>query len=62
MTKIERIFLADLPAIPLYIAVSGNQVNTERFTGFPLPPDVYAVPSTNAIPDYLLVLTHLRPR
>jgi peptide/nickel transport system substrate-binding protein len=62
MTKIERNFLADLPAIPLYITVSGNQVNTERFTGFPLPPDVYAVPSTNAVPDYLLVLTHLRPR
>jgi peptide/nickel transport system substrate-binding protein len=62
--RLERIFVADAPAIPLYPNPSWAEFNTGRFEGFPTADDPYADPSPNKFDrgEVLLVLTHLKPR
>jgi peptide/nickel transport system substrate-binding protein len=61
---LQRIFVEEAPAIPLYPNPSWAEYNTERFTGFPSKEDPYADPSPNKFDrgDCLLVLTRLVPR
>jgi peptide/nickel transport system substrate-binding protein len=60
----QRIFVAEAPAIPLYPNPSWALYNTDRFKGFPSEKDPYADPSPNKFDrgDLLLVLTKLSPR
>ena len=62
--KLQRIFVADAPAIPLYPNPSWAEFNTGRFDGFPTADDPYADPSPNKFDrgEVLLVLTRLTPR
>ena len=62
--EMQRIFVADAPAIPLYPNPSWAEFNTGRFDGFPTADDPYADPSPNKFDrgEVLLVLTRLRPR
>jgi peptide/nickel transport system substrate-binding protein len=61
---LERIFVAQAPAIPLYPNPSWAEYNTSRFEGFPSKADPYADPSPNKFDrgETLLVLTTLAPR
>jgi peptide/nickel transport system substrate-binding protein len=45
--KLERIFVAEAPAIPLYPNPSWAEFNTGRFEGFPTAENPYADPSPN---------------
>lgn len=60
----QRAFVADAPAIPLYPNPSWAEYNTSRFTGFPSVAAPYADPSPNKFDrgETLLVLTTLTPR
>jgi len=60
----QRAFVADAPAIPLYPNPSWAEYNTSRFTGFPSAAAPYADPSPNKFDrgETLLVLTTLTPR
>ena len=60
----QRAFVADAPAIPLYPNPSWAEYNTGRFTGFPSVAAPYADPSPNKFDrgETLLVLTTLTPR
>ena len=60
----QRAFVADAPAIPLYPNPSWAEYNTGRFAGFPSAADPYADPSPNKFDrgETLLVLTTLTPR
>jgi peptide/nickel transport system substrate-binding protein len=60
----QRIFVREAPAIPLYPNPSWAEYNTGRFSGFPSAADPYADPSPNKFDrgECLLVLTSLRPR
>ncbi len=62
--ELQRIFVAEAPAIPLYPNPSWAEFNTSRITGFPTAKDPYADPSPNKFErgEVLLVLTALRPR
>lgn len=61
---LQRIFVAEVPAIPLYPNPSWAEYNTSRFTGFPSQAAPYADPSPNKLDrgECLLVLTTLAPR
>jgi peptide/nickel transport system substrate-binding protein len=56
---LQRTFVAEAPAIPLYPNPSWAEYNTKRFSGFPSPENPYANPSPNAFDrgEVLLVLT-----
>jgi peptide/nickel transport system substrate-binding protein len=60
----QRLFVAEAPAIPLYPNPSWAEFNTRRIEGFPTAADPYADPSPNKMErgEILLVLTSLRPR
>ncbi len=61
---LQRTFVAEAPAIPLYPNPSWAEYNTSRFTGFPSAAEPYADPSPNKLDrgECLLVLTTLAPR
>jgi len=63
-SELQRIFVAEAPAIPLYPNPSWAEYNTSRFEGFPSQEQPYADPSPNKFDrgECLLVLTRLRPR
>jgi peptide/nickel transport system substrate-binding protein len=62
--ELQRVFVAEAPAIPLYPNPSWAEYNTARFTGFPSAAAAYADPSPNKFDrgEVLLVLTSLTPR
>jgi peptide/nickel transport system substrate-binding protein len=62
--ELQRIFVAEAPAIPLYPNPSWAEYNTSRFVGFPSAEAPYADPSPNKFDrgESLLILTRLRPR
>lgn len=62
--EMQRIFVAEAPAIPLYPNPSWAEFNTSRFEGFPTEANPYADPSPNKFGggECLLVLTNLTPR
>ena len=61
---LQRIFVEEAPAIPLYPNPSWAEYNTARFDGFPSKERPYADPSPNKFDrgECLLVLTALTPR
>jgi peptide/nickel transport system substrate-binding protein len=62
--ELQRIFVREAPAIPLYPNPSWAEFNTGRFEGFPTEENPYADPSPNktGAGEVLLVLTTLRPK
>lgn len=62
--ELQRIFVAEAPAIPLYPNPSWAEFNTSRFEGFPTQQQPYADPSPNKFDrgETLLVLTSVAPR
>ena len=62
--ELQRIFVAEAPAIPLYPNPSWAEYNTSRFDGFPSREQPYADPSPNKFDrgECLLVLTSVTPR
>jgi peptide/nickel transport system substrate-binding protein len=62
--EMQRIFVEEAPAIPLYPNPSWAEYNTSRFEGFPSAENPYADPSPNKFGrgEVLLVLTTLSPR
>jgi peptide/nickel transport system substrate-binding protein len=62
--SLQRIFVAEAPAIPLYPNPSWAEYNTGRFDGFPSKDRPYADPSPNKFDrgEVLLLLTELAPR
>ncbi len=61
---LQRVFVAEAPAIPLYPNPSWAEYNSGRFSGFPGPTNPYADASPNKFDrgEVLLVLTTLAPR
>ncbi len=62
--ELQRVFVEEVPAIPLYPNLSWAEFNTRRFTGFPTRDNPYADPSPNKMDrgECLLVLTTVTPR
>jgi len=62
--ELQRIFVDEVPAIPLYPNPSWAEYSTKRFRGFPSAENPYADPSPNQFDrgGTLLVLTSIEPR
>jgi peptide/nickel transport system substrate-binding protein len=60
--RLEAMFAAQAPAIPLFPGPLWGSFTTKRFTGFPDAHDPYAPLSPNLFPQTLLVLARLKPR
>ncbi len=62
--ELQRLFVAEAPAIPLFPNPSWAEFNTRRIVGFPTAANPYADPSPNKMErgEILLILTALRPR
>ncbi|MCK6546692.1 ABC transporter substrate-binding protein [Myxococcota bacterium] len=60
--ELQRAFVDELPAIPLFPNPSWGAYNTTRFEGFPSAADPFTQLSPNKMPDCLLVMTSVRPR
>ncbi|WP_437839167.1 ABC transporter substrate-binding protein [Sorangium sp. So ce1153] len=59
---LQMLFVQTAPVIPLFLNPAWGACNTRRFIGFPGPENPYAQLSPSNGPDYLLVLTELKPR
>ncbi|XXX81602.1 ABC transporter substrate-binding protein [Sorangium sp. So ce134] len=62
LDALQMIFVEAAPVIPLFKNPSWGEYSTKRFTGFPTTENPYAKLTPNNPPEYLLVLTELRPR
>ncbi len=60
--SLQRLFVAQAPALPLFPDVSWGEYSLKRFKGFPSEADPYALLTPNKAPDSLLVLTRLEAR
>ena len=60
--ELQKIFVENIPAIPLFLNPSWGAYNDSRITGFPSKENPYARLSPNHPPEQLLVLTQLRTR
>jgi len=61
MGNIEKVFVNDLPYIPLNTGTVTYEYNTQHYTGFPSSTNSYASGANWRSPDRLLVLTQLKP-
>lgn len=61
MNKVEKIFLNDMPSVPLWYANIWGEFSTANYTGFPTLKNFYASSQTADGPDRLLVLTRVKP-
>jgi peptide/nickel transport system substrate-binding protein len=59
--RMQLAFVEDLPVVPLFPGPIWAEYNTVRITNFPSQDNPYALPTPNNPPEYLLVLTELKP-
>jgi len=62
ISALERVFVEQAPALPLFPGPMWGQYNSSRFVGFPDADNPYAPLSPHAQPQTLLVLTRVAPR
>ena len=60
--RLENLFLADLPFVPLFAEPTWSTYSTRHFTGFPSAADDYVQPDFQTSPEYVVALTRIRPR
>lgn len=62
--ELQKVFAAEVPAVPLVPLGGMGLINTTRFTGFPTTENYYASaqPNPNFFADFLLVVTQITPR
>ncbi len=56
---LQRYFVEEVPAIPLFLNPSWGEFNSSRIQGFPSKDNPYARLSPNNVPETLLVMTRL---
>jgi peptide/nickel transport system substrate-binding protein len=60
INQLEAAMVRDVPIIPITEGVDFYQYNTKSITGWVLPSNPYAKPSPYEVPDWGVVLTHLK--
>lgn len=58
---LQKLYVEEAPAIPLFPGPQWGEYNDTRFTGFPDADNPYALLSTYSVPDRLLVFTTVKP-
>lgn len=59
--QMEKLYVAQLPTIPLVVGALWEEYSTRHYIGFPNAANYYADGRELAAPDMLLVFTHLQP-
>jgi peptide/nickel transport system substrate-binding protein len=59
--QLQLAFVENLPVVPLFPGPIWAEYNTTHVTNFPSQANPYALPTPNNPPEYLLVLTELKP-
>ena len=62
INQIEAAMVRDLPIIPVTEGIDFYQYNTKSLTGWVTPKNRYAKPSPYEVPDWGVVLLHLKPK
>jgi peptide/nickel transport system substrate-binding protein len=62
VNQLEAAMVRDIPIIPVTGAVDFYEYNTKSITGWVTPGNPYAKPSPYEVPDWGVVLTHLKPK
>ncbi len=62
VNQLEAAMVRDIPIIPITEGVDFYEYNTKSITGWVTPGNPYAKPSPYEVPDWGVVLTHLRPK
>jgi len=60
--KLEAAMVRDIPIIPITEGVDWYQYNTKSLTGWVTPKNPYAKPAAYEVPDWGVMLLHLRPK
>ncbi|HEX7310254.1 MAG TPA: ABC transporter substrate-binding protein [Gaiellaceae bacterium] len=60
-TQLEKLWLQDLPIIPVMIGARWSTYSTKYFHGFPTKPNFYADPIFTTNPDNILLFTRISP-
>ncbi|WP_438005773.1 ABC transporter substrate-binding protein [Sorangium sp. So ce321] len=60
--ELQNIYAQQVPVIPLFKNPSWGEYSTKRFVGWPSKENPYAKLSPNNPPDYLIVLTEIKPK
>ena len=60
VAKLERLWLRNLPFVPLFAAPTWSTYSTRHFRGFPNASNFYVDPSFSSS-DYVVALTRIRP-
>ncbi|XXV15275.1 ABC transporter substrate-binding protein [Sorangium sp. So ce1182] len=60
--ELQMIYSQQVPVIPLFKNPSWGEYSTKRFVGWPSKENPYAKLSPNNPPDYLIVLTEIKPK
>ncbi len=61
VNQMQRIFVRDLPVIPMINGLIKENYNSTYYTGFPSQSNYYAAGTPDSMPMRLIVLTHLKP-
>ena len=61
LAQLEKVMTTQVPVIPVLEEVDWFQYNSKAYTGFPSPTNEYAQPGLYNIPDWGVVLLHLKP-
>jgi peptide/nickel transport system substrate-binding protein len=62
IAKLEAAMVNDIPVIPITEGVDWYQYNTKDITGWVTQSDPYAKPAAYEIPDWGVLMLHLRPK
>jgi peptide/nickel transport system substrate-binding protein len=62
VNQLEAAMVKDVPIIPITEGVDFYEYNTKSVTGWVTPKNPYAKPSPYEVPDWGVVLTHLKPK
>jgi peptide/nickel transport system substrate-binding protein len=60
-TQLQKLWLQDLPIIPVMIGARWSTYSTKYFHGFPTKPNFYADPIFTTNPDNILLFTRIAP-
>ncbi|MGH9019399.1 MAG: ABC transporter substrate-binding protein [Acidimicrobiales bacterium] len=61
LNQLQNVMATQVPVIPVLEEVDWFQYNSKQYTGFPSPTNSYAQPGLYNIPDWGVVLLHLKP-
>src|SRR5215469_16993075 len=61
INQLQKVMLSEVPVIPVTQSVDWFQYDTSKFSGWPTPSNPFAQPAPYNVPDWEVVMLHLKP-